>query len=145
MSSLLLEFKRIYGLEIQSVMLVFSTGFANYCPSNPLNFVFQLRSRRRLIMQQSPFFSVSRTKEEGGLPKNPVLRIHITSVRIRSLFLVMRICNHPKTMWIGIQLHKTMWIHADPDSASQNNVDPYPASQNDVDPDPYSPTMDPAS
>jgi hypothetical protein len=28
---------RVYGLEIQSVMLVFSTGFVNYCPSNLLS------------------------------------------------------------------------------------------------------------
>ncbi len=35
MSSLLV-FNRGYRLEIQSVMLVFSTGFVNCCPSNPL-------------------------------------------------------------------------------------------------------------
>ncbi len=29
----LLVFYRVYRLEIQSVMLVFSTGFVNYCPS----------------------------------------------------------------------------------------------------------------
>ncbi len=28
---------RVYRLEIQSVMLVFSTGFVNYCPSNLLS------------------------------------------------------------------------------------------------------------
>jgi hypothetical protein len=33
MSSLML-FNRVDRLEIQSVMLVFSTGFMNYCPSN---------------------------------------------------------------------------------------------------------------
>jgi hypothetical protein len=32
MSSLLV-FNRVYRLEIQSVMLVFSTDFVNYCPS----------------------------------------------------------------------------------------------------------------
>ncbi len=26
----------VYRLEIQSIMLVFSTGFVNYCPSNLL-------------------------------------------------------------------------------------------------------------
>jgi hypothetical protein len=35
MSSLLV-LKRVYGLEIQSVMLVFSTGFLYYCPTNLL-------------------------------------------------------------------------------------------------------------
>jgi hypothetical protein len=34
--SFLLAFNRVYRLEKQSVMMVFSTGFANYCPSNPL-------------------------------------------------------------------------------------------------------------
>ena len=29
-------FNRVYRLEIQSVMLVFSTGFVNNCPSNLL-------------------------------------------------------------------------------------------------------------
>jgi hypothetical protein len=33
MSSLLL-FTRVYKQEIQTVMLVFLTGFVNYCPSN---------------------------------------------------------------------------------------------------------------
>ncbi len=33
MSSYLQAFSRVYRLEIQSVMLVFSTGFVNYCPS----------------------------------------------------------------------------------------------------------------
>jgi hypothetical protein len=33
MSSLLV-FNRVYRLEIQSVMFVFSTGFVNYCASN---------------------------------------------------------------------------------------------------------------
>ncbi len=33
MSSLLV-FNRVYRLDIQSVMLVFSTDFVNYCPSN---------------------------------------------------------------------------------------------------------------
>ncbi len=28
----LLVFNRVHRLEIQSVMLVFSTGFVNYCP-----------------------------------------------------------------------------------------------------------------
>jgi hypothetical protein len=41
-------------------------------------------------MQQSPHLFDSRTKEEGGLPKNQVLWIHITSIRIRNLFLVMQ-------------------------------------------------------
>ncbi len=36
MSSLLV-FNRVYRLEIQSVMLVFSTGFVNHCPSNLLS------------------------------------------------------------------------------------------------------------
>jgi hypothetical protein len=35
MSSLLV-LNRIYRLGIQPVMLVFSTGFVNYCPSNLL-------------------------------------------------------------------------------------------------------------
>jgi hypothetical protein len=34
MSSLLV-FNGVYRLEIQSVMLVFSTGFVNYCPPSP--------------------------------------------------------------------------------------------------------------
>ncbi len=36
MSSLLV-FNRVYRLEILSVMLVFSTSFVNYCPSNLLS------------------------------------------------------------------------------------------------------------
>jgi hypothetical protein len=36
MSSVLV-FNRVCRLEIQSVMLVFSTGFVNYCPSNLLS------------------------------------------------------------------------------------------------------------
>jgi hypothetical protein len=36
MSSLLV-FNRVYRLEIQSVIWVFSTGFVNYCPSNLLS------------------------------------------------------------------------------------------------------------
>jgi hypothetical protein len=32
--SSLLAFSRVYRLEIQSVMMVFSTAFVNYCPSN---------------------------------------------------------------------------------------------------------------
>jgi hypothetical protein len=36
MSSLLV-LNRVYRLEIQSVMLVFSTGFVIYCPSNLLS------------------------------------------------------------------------------------------------------------
>ncbi len=36
MSSLLV-FNRVYKLEIQSVMLAFSTGFVNYCLSYPLS------------------------------------------------------------------------------------------------------------
>ncbi len=35
--SSLLKFNRVYRLEIQSVMLVFSTGFVDYCPSNFLS------------------------------------------------------------------------------------------------------------
>jgi hypothetical protein len=35
MSSFLV-FYRVYGLEIQSVMLVFSVGFVQHCPSNLL-------------------------------------------------------------------------------------------------------------
>jgi hypothetical protein len=35
--SYLLEFNRVYRLEIQSVMLEFSTGFVNYCASNLLS------------------------------------------------------------------------------------------------------------
>jgi hypothetical protein len=30
-------FNRVYRLEIQSAMLVFSTGCVNYCPSNLLS------------------------------------------------------------------------------------------------------------
>jgi hypothetical protein len=33
----LLVFKRVYRLEIQSVMLVFRHSFVNYCPSNLLS------------------------------------------------------------------------------------------------------------
>jgi hypothetical protein len=33
MSSLLVLY-RVYKLKIQSVMLIFSTGFVSYCPSN---------------------------------------------------------------------------------------------------------------
>jgi hypothetical protein len=32
-----LVFNRVYRLELQSVMLVFSTAFVNYCPSNLLS------------------------------------------------------------------------------------------------------------
>jgi hypothetical protein len=35
--SSLLGFNRVYRLEIQSVMLVFSTGFVYYCHSNLLS------------------------------------------------------------------------------------------------------------
>ncbi len=35
--SSLLSFNRFYRLEIQSVMLVISTGFMNYCPCNLLS------------------------------------------------------------------------------------------------------------
>jgi hypothetical protein len=35
--SFLLVLNRVYSLEIQSVMLVFSIGFVNYGPSNLLS------------------------------------------------------------------------------------------------------------
>jgi hypothetical protein len=39
--SSLLAFNRVYRLEIQSVMLAFSTGFVNYCLSNLLSGVIK--------------------------------------------------------------------------------------------------------
>jgi hypothetical protein len=45
----LLVFSRVYRLEILSVMLVFSIGFVNYCPSNPSLSAISRKQKSKLV------------------------------------------------------------------------------------------------
>ncbi len=53
-------FIRVYRLELQSVVLVFSTGFVNYCPS-PLFFASALPPSKKSYLSQEYSFSAWRS------------------------------------------------------------------------------------
>jgi hypothetical protein len=65
MSSLLV-FKRVYRLEIQSVMLVFSTSFVNYYPYNLLNFSLISSPPLPCVNKYSIMYVNKYTMRKGG-------------------------------------------------------------------------------
>ena len=108
MSSLLV-FNRVYRLEIQSVMLVFSTTLVNCCPSNLLS----------ELPQPSPTSQSKRTVYTGSVWGDVELCCRPYSIFCRSLTLCFwpdseptKLLHHPKQKWPRKTTFRDWWFQS---------------------------------
>ncbi len=137
MPSLVL-FYRVYQLEIQSVMLVFSTGFVNFCPSNLLSGQLSPPTPLPSVNKYTVYtYTLCKGGEygviggKGGLkqikhlPQSPFTgqffrQRHLALLSISLIFLRLQVslpvagCDIPVQLWTFPRLHSLFPCHSVP-------------------------------